>query len=388
MTSAADISSQPPGPPQLTTQLINLAFTSPQRGYGLFTRVTGSRCQALSGYTADGGARFSSPSAITSWNCADSPPVTSVTADGAGDAFAYGPDLFIAGDGVRIAGNGVRSWRRSPQPGTVLSVSAVGRSVWLLLAECHGAAVTATGCVLRLVESADGGRSWQLARNQPPGAVTRGGGSAGQDLTGAEAGQTWLLRTGASSGYVLAYPATNNDGQPDSAPLWSTTDDGATWSVRHVPCGFDALSAAAATADGVLAVVCAAGPSAGNQIKTTAVSSDGGLTWVLHVGCLLRPGCQDPQYYGYLGQIAVASGQTIYLVGGRSSLLVSSDDGLHWQPVQPLIGDGSDGTDQVIFFGRSDGVVLGGGGGTDEQLDIFRTYDGGRTWSKVAPRLS
>jgi photosystem II stability/assembly factor-like uncharacterized protein len=52
------------------------------------------------------------------------------------------------------------------------------------------------------------------------------------------------------------------------------------------------------------------------------------------------------------------------------------------------VGDTSGGTYQVTFLSRSFGLVLGQGGATNENVDEFRTSDGGRTWSKAVPRLS
>lgn len=100
----------------------------------------------------------------------------------------------------------------------------------------------------------------------------------------------------------------------------------------------------AAAPGGVLAVVCASQPGTGDQLKSSAVSTNGGLTWVVHTGCLLRAGCQDQLYAGYLGQIAAVSARTLYLAGDRTSLLATTDGGERWRSVQPLIGDGSAGS--------------------------------------------
>lgn len=332
--------------------------------------------------TTDGGARFRSASVITRWNCNDdAAPVARIAADSAGQAFAYGPSLFIASS---AAG----PWRKSPQAGTVLSVSAVGRSVWMLLARCRGAAMTPHGCVLHLVESVDGGRSWRAVRSQPPGAVTTG--SAHGPAYEPAAGQTWLLRTGTSAAYVLASPAVSNRGKPGSAELWYTANAGASWSKRRIPCGIDALSVSVARSPGgALVGVCASQPTAGSQPKTTVISGNNARTWTLRKGCLFSsPRCRDPLYDGYLGQIAAVSAKTAYLVGERSSLLVTTDGGRHWRAVRALVGDSSGGTYQVTFLSRSFGAVLGQGGATSENVDLFRTFNGGRTWSHVVPRLS
>jgi hypothetical protein len=358
-----------------STTLSWLAMSNSTHGYGMFERAAGRRCEAESGVTADGGARFRHAAPITSWNCNDNPPVTKIAADAAGDAFAYGPKLFIA-----PSGSG--RWRASPERGTVLAVSASGNLVWLLLARCHGAKITPDGCALHLVESANGGRHWRPMPTQPP-AVTQGS-SAGPAAAG---GQTWLLHLGVYNGFVLASPVVNNTGNADSAALWYTGNGGLHWEKEVLPCGIDALSDAVSKVGTELAAVCAAEPTAGSQIKTTATSGDGGHSWTLHIGCLARPGCNDPLYHGYLGEIAAVSQYRIYLVGDRSSLLVTVDGGVRWHPVS-LIGDTSGGTIQVMFFGRAHGLATGQGGATAEKVDIFRTSDGARSWSRFVPRLS
>jgi hypothetical protein len=359
-----------------STTLAALAMSSLKHGYGMFVRTVGNRCEAESGVTADGGARFRHAAVITSWNCNNNAPVTQITTDSTGAAFAYGPKLFVS---PGPAG----PWRASPQQGTVLAVSAVRSSVWLLLARCHGTQTTLDGCALRLEESGDGGRSWRAPPTEPP-AVTRG---SEYGLVAAS-GQTWLLHLGIYTGYVLASPASNNRGTNDSASLWYTGNGGRSWEKRTLRCGIDALSDAVSKVGTTLAAVCADEPTAGLQVKTAAVSADGGVHWTRHVGCLFSPGCRDPLYDGYLGQIAAVSATKIYLVGDRSSLLITTDGGLRWHPVQPLIGDTSGGTGQVIFFGRAHGLVTGQSGATDEGIDIFSISNGGRTWTKIVPRLT
>ena len=350
-------------------------MSSRKHGYGMFERVSGDRCEAESGVTTDAGARFRDAAAITAWTCSDNPPVTRIATDTAGDAFAYGPKLFIEPSGST-------RWRASPQQGTVLGVSASSNWVWMLLARCHGARTTPDGCALDLVESTDGGRSWRATPTEPP-AVTRGS----KDGPFYAGGQTWLLHLGIYTGYVLASPESNNRDKTDSASLWYTGNGGRHWEKRVLPCGIDALSDAVSKVGTTLAAVCADEPSAGFQAKTTATSPNGGAIWDVHVGCLFRPGCRNPLYQGYLGGIAAVSGVGIYLVGDRSMLLRTTDGGLRWHAVS-LIGDTSGGTFQVIFFGHAHGLVTAQGGATDEKVDIYRTSDGGRTWSKVLPRLS
>ncbi len=349
-----------------TEELVSTAFASPQRGYGLFEPQGGTRCEAVAARTTDGGARFAPALPVTSWNCNNAlPPVTSIAADSAGDVFAYGPKLFIYR-------NATGKFVSSPQRGTVLSVSAVGRTVWMLLERCQGA--SPKSCPLDLVESVNGGRSWAAVKTQPPAATP---------------GNPSLLRTGSASGYVVS-PDMNNTGKADSALLSYTSNGGRTWSHSRIPCGQDAMSVALARAPGgELVAVCSSEPTAGSEGKTTTLSHNGGRSWTKPVGCLLLgKACPDSVLLdGYTSDIAAISAKTIYLIGARGPLLVTSDGGQRWREV-PSIGAFNNGVAQVVFFGKSDGVVFGDDFAT-AAIEIWHTSDGGRSWSKpVVPRLS
>jgi photosystem II stability/assembly factor-like uncharacterized protein len=355
------------------TRLDAMAFTGPADGYGIFTRQAAGRCQVLAGRTRDRGARFGALAPVTTWPCGGNLPGSSLAADGRGDAFFYDPGLFVTHDGGR-------TWARVHQPGTVLAVATAGRSAWMVRAGCprHGRA-----CPLRLLQSANGGRTWAVAPAQPPGATVRDVG--GQPAQESAAGQTWLLRTGPSSAYVLSGPA------GDAAPFWFTGEGGKTWSTGQVRCGqVGAISATLTAApDGTLLAVCAGQPGAGFQAKSAARSTDGGGSWTVHTPCpVSHMTCRRgmPLDFGYLGQIAAVSTGTAFLAGDRSSLLVTTDGGGHWRTVRPLIGDTGGGTSQVIFVSHRDGFVLGDDSRNNEVPTIWRTTDGGRRWSSVVPR--
>lgn len=180
---------------------------------------------------------------------------------------------------------------------------------------------------------------------------------------------------------------TNPRGLPDQAALWFTGDAGASWSRRSVRCGIDALSVVVSAApDGTLLAVCAGQPSAGFQAKSTARSTDEGRSWAVHLPCPGKVLDCPPLNFGYLGEVDAVSGRTAFLVGGRSSLLVTSDGGIRWRMARPVIGDTGGGTSQVIFFSRSRGLVLGDDANDNELPAIWHTSDGGARWSAVLPR--
>ena len=122
-------------------------------------------------------------------------------------------------------------------------------------------------------------------------------------------------------------------------------------------------------------------------MKSAARSTDGGLIWAVHPACPpAHVTCRDALDFGYLGQIAAVTSRTTYLVGDRSSLLVTHDGGTHWRPVRPLIGDTGGGIFQVTFFGGRNGIVLADNGRNNELPTIWSTTDGGPHWSSVTPR--
>ena len=362
-------------------RLTAIAFFNPTKGFGVYTKQGGVSCQDLVSPTTDGGATFGPLVPVTSWNCDNNAPVRSLAFDDHGDGFLYGPDLMVTHDGGK-------TWAQSAQPGAVLTVEALGMSVWMVESGCPSTS-SATACPLRLLESTDGGRTWSSSSSAPPSAIDN------PYLGEGAQGQNWLVRISQSSAYLLSNPATNPTGQADSAPLWFTTNGGASWSSRSIPCGIDGMSTVLSIApDGTLLAVCAAQPSAGIQLKSTLRSTNSGVTWTVQSLCTpptpaSASNCTtQPPSGGYLGGIDAVSPDTVFLFGNRSSLLVSHDGGAHWQAVQPLIGDGSGGTQQAVFFNSSDGVVLGDNENNNDVPTLWSTSDGGAHWIAVVSRVS
>lgn len=347
--------------------LASFDFSNPSTGLGVFTQqpLSGEKCTDFVGKSTDGGARFDSLVRVMSWNCSSTEFSSSMTTDGRGDAFLYGPQLFVSHDNAS-------AWSRVSQSGSVLDVDAVGLSVWMVESFCTAAERTATlPCPVRLIKSTNGGRTWVPSAESPPNAETG-------PLSGAN-GQSFLIRTSRSTAYFMLAPHHNLDGNSSVAPLWITSNGGDTWSNRQVPCHMGAMSSVLSIApDGTMMAVCASEPSAGEQIKTVLESTNGGRTWIVKTGSNIDA--------GYLGAIDLVSRKEAFLVGDRSSLLVTRDGGNHWGAAQPLIGSTAGGTSQVRFFNSSHGLVLGNDDNDNEKLTLWRTVDGGTRWKVVVPK--
>ena len=363
---------------QATVTLTKLAFFNANSGYGLFISQSPTTCAALVASTSDEGGVFGELIPVTTWPCSGSPGVGALAFDDHGDGFAYGPELFITHDYGA-------TWIQLPQPGQVLSVEALGSSIWMVEAGCPLSTNPQALCPLQLLESEDGGFSWRPV-TAPVGLNMDNGFSA-------SSGQTWLLRVSQTAAYLSAnLPFGVLGAGANDAPLWFTSDSGQTWSSRQIPCGFLAFTVAlSATPDGTLFAVCAGQPSAGSSLKSVLESTNDGVTWTVMLPCpsasttsaAASLNCAtSPLSSGYLGDIDAVSDSTVFLAGPRSPLLVTRDGGSTWAPAAPTIEDGADYTSSVTFFNPSLGVVLGNDGTRDT---IWSTFDGGLLWHSALP---
>ena len=343
-------------------------FANPLSGFGVFTRESpsGKVCSDFVGKSTDGGAVFKSLVKAMMWDCANSDFSSSFTTDGMGDAFLYGPQLFVSHDNAK-------TWSKSSPSGSVLDVDAIGRSVWIVVSTCTLAERDSdTRCSVHVRASSNGGRTWNSSLVTPQG-------FAGGISYGAH-GQSYLIRISQSSAYLMLAPSDSANGGASVVPLWFTSTGGRSWSSRQVPCHIYALSAVLSMApNGTLMAVCASGPSAGSQIKSVLDSSDGGRTWQLKT--------KSDIDFGYLGAVDLISSQEAFLVGSRSSLLVTHDGGAQWKPVQSLIGGSEGGTSELLFFDVNHGIVLGNDESNNEEMTLWSTSDGGKHWISKLPRI-
>jgi hypothetical protein len=361
------------------TRLTTVAFVNASRGYGVFTVIGNETCSDRVGRTTNGGISFSRPVIAVSWPCSKPAPVSSLRFDDDGDGFLYGPRLFISHD------NGT-AWSQSRQQGEVMSIDAIGTSIWMLETTHLVASNTPADSTvsLRLLSSINGGRTWSVVPTPRAADVRPANGE----------GQGWLVRVSQTSAYVASSPAQRGGVPGHATPLWFTSNSGHSWSKRSIPCAsFSTNVALAAAPNGTLVDACAGEPGAGNQIKETLRSTNEGRTWQVQSTCHFSAAdglrcTPGSQFSGYLGAIDAPSKNTVYLVGDRSSLMVSHNGGTTWKAVPPGLGGDAGGTSQVLFFSPTIGVVLGDNERDNELPTLWSTSDGGRHWTAREPQYN
>lgn len=346
-------------PSTSTTTVGDVAFFNVHHGYGVIVTSRGARCAERVGMTTDGGSRFTSFVTVVSAPCTN-PEASSLAFDDHGDGFLYAPDLFVTHDGGA-------TWQRSPQPGSVLSVEALGHSIWML--EAVRNVPRGSTKSLLLFESSNGGRTWHASP------VPKAAPSEGATETGA-----WLVRISQTSAYVGTEPGFRDGHGIGTTPMWLTTNSGATWSGRPIPCDRAAQSVAVSAApEGTLFAECAGEPGAGGQQRETMRSVDGGRIWQVR-----SPFAQSN---GYVSVLDAVSARTAYLTGGRNTVEVTHDGGIHWTGLSAFdIGFATGGMSQIIFFSVADGIVVGQGE-LDGATTIWSTTDGGAHWTTHEPRI-
>lgn len=141
-------------------RLVNIAFFNPTSGYGVFTAGWTRACRVEVAMTSDGGATFETPVEVAPCSVG----VSALAFDDHGDGFLYG----AASDRLYVTHSGGSAWSAERERGDVLSVEALGYSVWMLLAECSEAgAAPAHPCQLAVRESTNGGLTWRTSASQP-----------------------------------------------------------------------------------------------------------------------------------------------------------------------------------------------------------------------------
>jgi hypothetical protein len=296
----------------------------------------------------------------------------SIVSVGGEDLLAYGPQLKLSRDFGR-------TWTTPNLTGSVVGLTVGSGSVWALVT--HRCRPRQQTCALTLVRSANGGVSWHPVAHQPPQRTV-----ALSVALGGEAGTSTLVGAAPDGSVLLALPELPR-GPVDATPLQATVDrlgPGAHhWTTATVPCAAGLFTSDLTTApDGSAWLACAGEPSAGAQLKSLALSRNGGTSWkAVSPPCPPSPDCGTMPIGGYLGGVYALSSSTVFYAGGRSPLTGTHDGGRTWRAWQSIGGQDT-GSAQVTFYGSRDGWAVAENP-YYQSTTLWRTVDGGLKWSKA-----
>jgi photosystem II stability/assembly factor-like uncharacterized protein len=189
-------------------------------------------------------------------------------------------------------------------------------------------------------------------------------------------GPVQLIRVSDAIAFIV------QEAQFDDA-LYRTTDGGSSWSKVPIPCS--GYSMPIATLDGVhLLMLCGSEPSAGAQGKSTYVSDDGGADWTLRSFNDGTKSTGSIPVSGYVRELVSTGLATAFMGTNRGDLFRSTDGGRTWTAAN--ISQGDSFFSGLQFVDASDGwaAAVTANVALDGRVGLFRTTDGGATWHVVS----
>jgi hypothetical protein len=337
---------------QLLTHVsvIDLTFVSNDDGWALATadclNGSGKLCTAML-RTNDGGQAWRSianpPVNVPPADCAD-PCVDHIRFANDKIGYAFGASaLFMTTDGGQ-------HWTR--QSGGASALETLDENVIRVSTDCL------PGCPYRVQVAPIGSTSWQ--------AVTLPGVQAGMN-SGVS-----LARTG-SRAFIDIYGHTAGGAQNATSVLYSSTNDGATWTRRGEPCPQIGTGAAGnevdstamtSAADGSVTLLCT--PRGGSDPQFTTTSTDAGATF--HHG--------KTDALGSAPVSALGAGSSAVLVVANGDTFRSSDSG---QRFTRAGANGGTTPGDAKWFGFESTTV--GRAVSEGGRAVWTTRDGGKTWT-------
>jgi photosystem II stability/assembly factor-like uncharacterized protein len=289
--------------------------------------------------------------------------------------------------------NGGRIWQDvTPHRAALLGAGyfPTGSQAWI--SEASGLSVPAGQQPAVIVShTADGGLTWQsaaLSVTIPEGVISMSfvndrdgwseaavGGAAGTDLVKifrtTDGGRSWtavsdFAEYGHKTGLVFVNSTT---GWADSAGLYVTRDAGITWRQQLI-----SGAPGQGTASGALPTLFNSHDGLLLGGSGILVTHDGGSTWQPVSGSSLPPSYSVVTFLDLQHGWAGAS--------GGASLYRTVDGGVHWARITSAIAGGIADIVQLDFVSTEVGWALGSTS-TPSITQLFKTSDGGKTWTQI-----
>ena len=344
--------------------LVALSFIDDEQGFGLYQSQTGSRTPLTLVGTRDAGR---------TWRVISEAPR-------AFDGY-YRPTLlftnFLDGfmfddaEGFFATYDGGLTWSQVMLPGHMENLAVSSGVLWVVLSSCPLGSSANAPCGLGIEKSTDSGRSWQTLRGLPTAPFEEG------QLTLVSPRRAFLL--GVHNPTLLELPD----------ELYATTDGGATWTTRTLPCPTQYRSGGfldEAALSNALWLLCGSEGSAGHQGVIIYRSTDDGASWLGESSCELaglptgvRSGAPCASQEDFMA-LSSTKAFDLSIDGG---LMLTTDGGVTWGPVRSSTLHIPPGFLGSLDFANPEvgwaafWVTVGSYPG------LWQTTDGGGIWSPV-----